>query len=805
MNDLRHALRQLRKHPFANGVIVLTIALLIGTVSVIYASLRHDQKRYEPFPGSERMVKLWREGEQRFEELFPAGVIREYTSNLHSYEEVGVVDWGESLTLTGQGEPVSYSSVNVSASLLRVARITPLKGRLLDEEDEAPGARTILVSEKLWRTKLGGDDSALGRDIRLNDRPYTVVGVVPAAFSHTRLAYNVDVWRAKRFETSRDGVNLRLFGRLKPGVTMAQAQAELDAVAPGIEKAHTPDDYERRSSPGGYVGARVASLRERLRPVQAGVPVELILVWVFATTIIGSVVGIACFNVTNLLLARLAARSRELAIRQSLGAGRGTIVRHILAETLLLAVLGGTLGLAVSFWFHDLLRFDHVDVRFDWRLYAWTTGGTLLLGVLVGLLPAFQATRLDVHSVLKDSSQTGGGRRRHRLRNFLVSSEVAMALILCVIGGLLVRSYVGLRAGDFGFEPARVVAFKVDLRNDTYRERKDQQAYYERALAALRAVPGVESASATMSGNLLSFLFKDDVWIEEPGRERTRVKTPLNYVTRGHAGAFGMTILRGRDLSADPEAAWHEALVSESFVRAHFKGRDPVGSRIRLVRERQQEESATIVGVVRDRHPATSHLEVDHEVFFGLRRSMMTASTVFIVQTRPHAHSMAPALREALQSLDANQPVNQPQFFGDLLEQRAEGPRKAMTMLGSIAGLGLFIALMGVYGVVAFTAMERTREVGIRMAVGASRAAVLKLIMWQGAQLLLWGAIPGLLIGATIVALLPMGGMFPGVSAFDPVTHLAIVLLVGSAGLLASGLPACRAANLEPMEALRYE
>lgn len=808
MTDFRYAFRQLRKHPFTNAVIVMTIALLIGAVSVIYASLRNEEARYVPFPDPDQMVKLYRTGENRIEELFPADLFREYADRLKTFEGLGALEWRQAMTLTEVGEPVSYQVMGVSANLLQLTRVPPLRGRLFDESESESGADLIvIISEQMWREKLGADESIIGRRLRLNDRQRTVIGVMPEFMRTTRLAFNADIWTPSRLPRDRKGVNLWLIGRLKSGLSRAQAQAELDALAPRVEELHAPDEFERQVYPAGFKGARVHALKKPLVNRGQGVPAQMIFAWVFGGTIIASVVGIACFNVTNLLLARVSARSRETAIRLSLGARPWRIVRQLLTESVLLALLGGLVGLLVSFWFFDLFRLRHFDVRFDWRLYLIAVCGTLALGVSVGLLPSLRSARTELTESLKDGGQTTAGRRRHRLRSFLVSSEVAMALILCVVAGLMARAFFRFYNMDLGFEPERMVTVQVDLRDRRYDEMADRHAYAERGLQALREMPGIEAVGVSMSFSLLPWGFRDQVTIAAAGgAEEKTTEAALSYGSSELANFSGMSLVRGRGLSENLSEASSEALVNESFVAEHFGDADPVGRQIAIAHGSVADKRwYTIVGVVRDRHPLMTYREGEAEVILGFREAQMRSGLVFLARTKAGAKTMAKPIREMIQRLDASQPVNQPVFVADLLEQRAAGPRSGMIFLGSLAAVGLFIALMGVYGVVAFSVVERTHEVGIRLALGASRHQILRLMAWQGARLMLLGASPGLLIGSLITAGLLRQSPFGDLSPFDPLTYAAVVLLVSSAGLLASFWPAKKAADLDPMQALRYE
>ena len=450
------------------------------------------------------------------------------------------------------------------------------------------------------------------------------------------------------------------------------------------------------------------------------------------------------------------------------------------------------------------MQLQFADVRFDWRLYGIATGGALLLGTLIGLLPALHSTRFDINAALKDGSRSVGGRRRHRLRNFLIASQVAMALILCVISGLLIKACLQMQGGDLGFAPERVTMVEVNLRQDVYPNNNDRCDYNDRAVEALREMPGVESAGLMMGGTLASYGMNSDVQFLGLKEKETWHKVKFMKGTHGAASILGMQLVKGRDLSEDSVIAEGEVLINETLVKEFFADRDPIGTQLKTSYDGTS-PPATIVGVVRDRHPLTTYEGNQPEIVMGFRRMHFHGVSTFMVTTRSPGLAMAPAIREVIQGLDQNQPVAKPRLVAVELEARKSGPRKAMLALGSIAGIGLLIAMMGVYGVVAYTVNERTREVGIRMAVGASKSQVQNLIAWSGARLLAMGALPGLFIGATVVRLLPDRADFFGFGDFSPATYLSVLLLVGITGALAARIPARRAANLEPMNALRHE
>lgn len=803
VHDLRFGMRALRKHPFSNTIIVLTIGILIGAVSVIYASLCEDRARLEPFPEPDRLVKLWRIAEKRTEALFPGSLFQEYANELNSFETMGAIQWRQPLTLTGVGETASYSATAVTRDVFWLAGLSPIRGRLFDESEDSTGSeRLVIISEQLWREKLEADPDIIGRDLLFDDQPRTVIGVMSAAMRSTHLGYNIDVWHLMRSDQVRQRANLTLVARLKPGVSLSQAQAEFDTLAPRIESQYTPGEHERRVYPGGFKSARVVPLGKRLSNAGNESPVELIFIWIFSVTIMGCVVGVACFNITNLLLARYSARSREIAIRLSLGARRLRVVRQLLTESVLLSFLGGILGLLTSFGIFELLRFQHVNPKFDVRLYLIVLVGTLVLGMLVGLLPAIRSSRKDLTKSLKEGGLSIGGRRRHRLRNFLVSSEVAMASLLCVAGGLMARSFLEFYRGELGFNPDRMVTVNVQLRSDRYPDEDDQIAYLERGLQALREMPGVEAATVSL-GQLHGFSAMEYFSLLGSGEtEEDFFLTKLSRVGPEFTDLLGMPVVRGRGFPEQGNARIDEVLVNETFAKRFFPESDAIGQNIR---ERNGNRLLTIVGVLRDRHQLMSFGAVEPEVFFDFRDNFASFGLVFIAQTWGSAGAMGAPVRESIARLDASQPVGQPATMSDLISQRLAEIKAPMTLLGSLAGFGLLIALTGVYGVVSFSVVERTREVGVRMAVGATRMEILRLMLWQGARLMCFGVPIGILVGALTVYGLPAEDMVGSISPWDLPTYASVLLLVGLIGFLASLLPARRATQINPMEALRTE
>lgn len=807
INDIKFTVRHLGKYRFSNSIIILTIAMLIAGLSVVYAFILGERKQWMPFPESDRLVKLWRTGERKMDR-FPGDLYIEYANRLTSLDQLGALTQSDAIRLTEGGQSKTYGAAAVSVNLLSLIGIPPLKGRLFDEIDlDAEGQGSVILSEQMWREQLSADVNIVGRRLLLEDDLYVVVGVMPASIRTTRLAYSIDIWLPRRF--SADAQDLQLFGRLKSGVTLAQARAEMNVLGPLLERTRTPQEIEMRTIDLNYQGGTVASLDKDLRRGSKERQMDILWIIAFGTVIACCVIGISCFNITNLLLARVNARARELAIRSAMGARRSHIVRLLLIESLLLSVFGGVAGLLVSGWIVEGLAWANFGTaRFDVGLCFVASCGTVLLGVLLGLLPALSLFRTDLTRNLKEGGHSTSGKQSHRLRNFLVSSEVTMALVLCVVAGLLTRVYFHLHAGKLGFESEKMLVVRVDIQDTHYPKDSHKYLYAERVMQALVETSGVESVAVKMSCRELGSAFPDMITIAGvKGSEPIELTAGTHYGSAGLPVMFGMDLLRGRLLSPDKASATTEALVSESFIHKHIEGLEPIGVKISVGHTPAGQPRAwkTIVGVTCDRHPLTSYLPIGPEVFLDYRESQFNSSPIFVVRTTADAEPMVKPVHEIIQRLDVTQLVGQPILMADLLEQNASEPKEAMILVGILGGIGLFIALMGIYGVVAFSVQERTHEVGIRLAVGASRRDVLMLLIWQGARLIPLGVILGMLIGSSIIRGLPKEIFRTGISAFDPMTYVVIIGIVAFVGFLATFFPARRAAAMSPMEALRYE
>ena len=814
MNDLRYAIRMLGKHPVANFAIIVTIGLLVGGIATVYAGLRASQKADMPFPKPDQVVKLWRAKIDGFDPWLPADIFREIRRNTKSFAELGAFYHGSSFTLTGVGEVESVQTLNVTASVPRLTGFPPFKGRYFTEEEQAAGAPVVLLKHAFWLKKFEGDESIVGQTIRLDDRPFTVIGVLAPELDRSALnIFGTQLWRPREFravgELNGQPIDIEsvyAVGRIREGVTLAAASAEVAAISAEIERGRVQNPMEKQMAPKGYKGAHVAAL-DKMLINSSQMSGELVAMWTFIAGVALCVILIACFNVTNLLLIRAGNRARETAIRASLGAARSRLVRQFLAETGLLGLLGGCAGLVFAAWIMAVLRSEYLQPQFDAGLFGLAFAAAMLLGLGVGIVPAFRGTRFDLSRALKDGGQTSGGRQRHRLRNFLVAAQVGMAMVLCVAAGLMTKAFFLQNSVKTGFVPEHMLVLNVNLRRDTYKSQEDQVAYANRAWRSVGEIPGVRDAAMAYPGALFYWTYLQTFELEaKDGHAPAPVSAKLLRVTPNFHRVTAVTILRGRELSPDSGNAEPEAVVTQSFADTHFAGSDALGKRIKL-----QSNSGgvwlTIVGISAKRPElsvAPQGFEKREEVHISFRHSQESSHFQMLVATDPPAKPMAGSIRSAVRALDNNQPIPAPATVATTMAGERQGTRNVMVLFSAVASCGLFLTVLGLYAVVSCSVAERTHEIGIRLAVGASRSDILLLLLRQGLRLMLLGILPGLLLAFAITRGLPQMAL-GGASATDPTTYVAVVAVVALTGLLASFIPARRAARVDPMIALRNE
>jgi putative ABC transport system permease protein len=811
LQDVRFGARVLAKHRGFTAVAVLTLALGIGANTAIFSVVNELLLRPLPFRDAERLVMLW--------EVSPNGRRQNTTSRANfvswreqstSFEEMAAFS-DQRLSMTGGGgEPEEVSVQLATPELFRILGVEPALGRgLTPEGGEPPAAPEVVLGHGLWQRQFGGDPQVLGRPVTLNGVACTVVGVMPAGFqwhirSRSGTARPAEIWTRLSMnleggEANARGRFLSAVARLKPGVSQEQAEAEMKTIMARLEQ--DAPQYNKGS------GSEVIPLREQF--VGNVRPALLILLGA-----VGFVLLIACANVANLMLSRAAAREKEIAVRTALGASRTRVVRQLLTESLLLALLGSLLGLLVAWWGigalvaispHDLVNLQGVGINLT--VLGWTLAVSLLTGVIFGIAPALEATRLNLNDTLKEGGKGSGGQsaRSGRLRSALVVAEVALALVLLASAGLMMKSFSRLQKIDTGFETENVLTMVVSLPAGKYTEDAQVVNFFRQATERVRALPGVRAAGMVnflpLYGGLGSSTgFKIEGRPAPPPGEGP--STNVRAADRGYFGAMGIPLLRGRNFNeADDAEARRVVIVSESLARKHFPGEDPLGKRIDVAMF-EKPTPTEIVGVVGDVRYDSLTNEAEPTVYFPhpeLTYSFMT----LVVRTAGDPAEMTPAVRGVLREIDPDQPVSDVRTMEQVMADTVGRARFNTLLFGLFAALALVLSAVGIFGVMNYSVTLRTREIGLRMALGAQPARVLRLVLRQGLVLTLVGI--GLGLAGALALTRVMSSLLFGVEANDPATFAAIVLLLAFVSLVACYIPARRATRIDPLVALRYE
>jgi putative ABC transport system permease protein len=809
--DIRYGARVLAKNSGFTAVAVLTLALGIGANTAIFSVINELLLRPLPFPGAERIVMVW---ERR---VTPEGSSQNTTSRFNflgwreqstAFEALAAFS-DQRLGLTGGGEPEEISVQFTNPELFRILGVEPLLGRGLTPEDARPDAPKVAVlSHGLWRRRFGGDPQLIGKAITLNGAPFTVAGVLPEGFQwHIRTMSGTgkpaEIWTVLSMPTEGEAASkgrfLSVVARLKPGVSFERAQAEMKTIAARLEV----------DEPAYNKGVTVELLPLREQFVGNVRPALLIL---FGA--VGFVLLIACANVANLLLARAAAREKEIALRTAIGAHRTRVVRQLLTESLLLAVLGCLLGLVFAGWGlkalvaispRDLVNLQGVGL--DLPVLALTVIVSLATGILFGLAPSLEATRLNLNDALKEGSKGAGGQdaRSRRLRSALVVAEVALALVLLAGAGLLVKSFVRLRGIDTGFDTEGVLTTVVSLPLSKYKEDPQVVAFFREATERIRTLPGVRAAGIVNYLPLYGGLGANTIFFIEgrpappPGEEPT---TDVRVTDAGYFKAMGIPLLRGRNFTdQETREARRVVLISESMARQHFPGENPLGKRIR-VHMFEDPQPMEIVGVVGDVRYDNLLQEGVPAVYFPHPELTYPFMTL-VLRTAGDPAEMTPAVRRVVREIDPDQPISDVRTMEQVMADTVGRARFNTLLLGLLAGLATVLAAVGIFGVMSYSVTLRTREIGLRIALGAGKSQVLGLILKQGLLLTLIGIGIGLAGALALTRLL--SSLLYGVSATDPLTFTAIAALLTAISCIACYIPAQRAARVDPQIALRYD
>ncbi len=790
--DLRHAARTLWRSPGFTAVAVLTLALGIGANTTIFSVVRAVLLRPLPLPEPERVVRVWESDTKRgWNEFSVSGPnYLDWVEEARVFEQLGAMQW-TTFHLTGGAEPERIVGALASASLFRVLGVAPAVGRsLLPEEERAGGPHVVLLSHGLWERRYGADRSVVGRTIELSGASYEVVGILPETFE---FSLGVELWVPlvhDPAQANRSNHVLSVFGRLSPGVTLAQATAEMETIARGLEQRYP-------ESNAGW-GVTLSTLDDWVVPEETREALVVLLAGV------GFVLLIACANVTNLLLARAEPQRRALAVRAALGATRARLLRQLLTESLVLAVVGGVVGVLLALWGTDLIaasrqatvsRLD--ETRLDGVVLAFTLLVSLGTALLSGSLPAWQASRASVGQALREGGRIAGDARR-RLRGALVVGEVALTLMLLVGAGLMIRSLARLVQVPLGFAPENVLSAQINLPPSRYADGDRRTAFFDRLLERLQAQPGVTAAAA-----ITQVPFSGGNWAMEVTLEGRESGTPFSADTRGVTPGYfrtmGIPVLAGREFTDRDRGEPLVLIVNDRAAKLFWPGEDPIGKRMR---PGPRNPWGTIVGVVADSRNLNLTDDVRPAMYFGNAQLGPSDMTVVVRSALPRA-SVGAALAADVRALDPNLPLFNVRPMDEIVAAASGPPRFQTVLLGLFAALALVLATVGVYGVVSYSVAQRTQEIGVRMALGAATRDVRRLIVGQGVRLALIGVALGALGALALNGW--MRSLVFGVSVFDPLTFAAVGLLLVLVACAACWIPARRATRIDPLAALRCD
>jgi putative ABC transport system permease protein len=803
-SDCRYGIRQLRKSPAFTAVAILTLALGIGATTAIFSAVNSILFQSLPYPQANRIVSIWEIRNDRSHYAVTFGMYRGLLPQQHSLESIAVVrPWQP--TLTGAAQPERLEGQRVSASYLHVLGVSPLLGRSFDaSEDQLHGPNVVILSDALWRRRFGADPGIIGRQITLDESEsfaestsYTVIGVMSRNFENV-LAPEAELWVPLQYDISQGrawGHHLQMVGRLQPGVRPADASRELTVLGKIVLDDQHPVSY------GKDIRFNVLSLQDDLtsgvRPALLAIVAAVLLLLV-----------IACVNVTNLLLARGVLRQGEFAVRSALGAGSKRLVRQLLTESLLLAALGSLSGLLVAnFCVRALVALGPADlprlhaIGIDPAAFAFGFLATTLIGLAFGLTPALHAARSVPQRGLQISSQRMIGGHR-RIRSALVVVEVALALVLLVCSGLLLRSMQTLFAVPPGFNASNILTMQIEEVGHRYDDDAARYRFFSQALDAVRRVNGVTSAALTSQLPLSGDSDIYGVSFERDGSSANGEEAFRYAVTPGYLEILQVPLCSGRFLGDGDRAGWPlVALISESFAKRKLPGVDPRGQRIHIG---DPNTWYTIVGVVGDvRQMSLAIRQPDAVYVTNAQWHWVDTVMSLVVRTQGNAQALAPDIRSAIWSVDKDQPIVRIATMERLLAASAAERRFSLILFEVFAIAAVLLAAAGIYGVVSGIVAERTREIGVRSALGATRVNIIALVLRQGLTLAGVGVVIGL-VAAVLSSFLIVTMLF-GVSHLDPFTYLTVIFLLLAVSTIACSIPAWRAARIDPMIALRYE
>ena len=808
LQDLHYAVRILFKSPGFTAIALLTLALGIGVNSAIFSVVNAIVLRPLPYPNSHQLMVVWgnlhKTGLEEIEISAPE--LKDFQQQCQAFEQIGAY-FTLGLNLTGVDQPERLRGAAISSNLFPTLGVQPHLGRNFVAEEDQPGSdQRVILSHALWQRRFGGDPSTVNKTVQLDGRAMTVVGVMPADFhfpdrtteAWIPLALTPDLLE----ENNRGSHFLNVIARLKPNVTQAQAQADIDTVTARLSSEHAS------TYPSGF-STTVRSMHEDL----VGNVRQAMLVLLGA---VGLVLLIACANVAHLRLASATSRYREFAIRSALGASRGRVVRQFLTESFLLSLLGGAAGLVLAVWVVRALVFlmpkdtpRLEEITLDYRVVLFTLGTSLLTALVFGLAPAFQAAKTNLNDVLKEAGRGGTDTsKRLRLRNVLVVSEFALSLVLLIGAGLMIKSLLRLQDVRPGFDSSNLLTMRIALPPAKYESFNQSRAFFEQLFDRLEARPEVKAVGGINllpfggGGGDRSFTIED----QPTPKGQPRPDEQIRFVTAGYFNAMGIPLLSGRDFTRrDLPDTQQVAVVNSAFARKFWPNGTAIGKRISFSTDNPKWYE--IVGVVGNVKHRGLHVEDHPELYIPALQPLFADGNVpalyLAVRTVNDPISVANVVRTEVAAIDRDQPIASLMTMEQRLSDSIAPRRFNMFLFGLFAALALVLAAIGIYGIMAFSVVQRTHEIGVRMALGADRSDVLKLILTNGFRLALIGIVVGVVVAFAATRLLST--LLYEVSATDPTIFLIDALLLAGAALLACYIPARRATKVDPIVALRYE
>ncbi len=797
--DLRYGIRLLRRGPGFSVVAILTLALGIGANTAIFSVVNAFLLRPLPFADSSRLVRIWPIDVKTGKSPYPNTSypnFSDWKTESRSFEQVEAYVT-RSFNITGGAQPEHLGGLRTSGGLLQLLRVNPILGRTFAADEIQPGRdHVVLLSEGLWQRRFARDPGVLGKTVKLNDEPFTVIGILPAAFQFPPDA-PASIVLPQPPDPDRGHGFLNVVARLNPGVTLRQAQVEIETIARQQELQYPSANKD--------VSAGVLSLRDSY--AAAFRPALLIFL-----SAVGFVLLIACANVANLFLARTAARQKELVVRAAMGAGRLRLIRQLLTESAVVGLAGGAFGLLLAYWgvkglaalVRSTFSTHALDtVSMDATVLVFTLALSLAVSLLAGLAPAFGASRLDVNDTLKEGRGLTGNRRRNRIRGALVVVEITLALVLLIGAGLMIKTFVLLNRVDAGIHANNVLVMNLSIGGKKYAQTQSRAPFVSSVLQRVQQVPGVQSASVVTDTPLSGD--DDSIGFSVEGRPDVspngRIGLNVNVVGPGYLRTLGIPLLKGRDFTdRDTVGAPLVVLINQALARKLWPNQDPIGARI----SGDKKNWASIQGVVGDVRQGGLSAEPVPEVYVSyLQDPFAWPYLTMLVRTSVDPMKLAASIQGAVWSIEKDLPIPSITTMEEIRSHSIAQPRLTALLLSIFAALALILASVGIYGVMAYSVTQRTHEMGLRMALGARASDVLTLVVGHGMLLAASGIALGLAGAFALTRVLEK--FLWGVRPTDPFTFIAVSALLSAVALLASYLPARRATKVDPMVALRYE